>query len=375
MLRSPLNGQIQRQDGCTIDYALLPLPDGATLLSFADVTAAKRMERVLTERNEALIAADKLKNHFISHVSYELRTPLQTITGFHRTDDEPADRLADAAAARLSRHGSDGIRDPEGRHQRHSRPGRHRCWRARTQSGADQGAGMIEEVSSCRARAAGEGQSQARGFDRAVGDRDRGRRGPYPADARQLLSNAIGFSEAGKTVRLSCRKLGDDVLFTIEDEGVGIPKEDLPKVFERFVSRTQGSSHRGAGLGLPLVKSLAELHGGSVWIESEPGQGTSVHLRLPERGRAKAAGRARSKTSSPPRPRRARSSDRSADTASVLVNSGYGTCVEIAKCDGWLCAITRAETSRALNPRTPIGGAQSPSAVRCSDVEILPSTV
>ena len=61
----------------------------------------------------------------------------------------------------------------------------------------------------------------------------------------------------------------------------------MPKVFERFVSRAQGSSHRGAGLGLPLVKSLIELHGGSVWIESEPGKGTSVHLKLPEKGRVK----------------------------------------------------------------------------------------
>ena len=61
---------------------MAPLPDGATLITFADVTASKRIERALAERNEALVAADRLKSQFISHVSYELRTPLTNIIGF-----------------------------------------------------------------------------------------------------------------------------------------------------------------------------------------------------------------------------------------------------------------------------------------------------
>src|SRR5690606_10740685 len=65
-----------------INYAATPLPDGATLLAFADVTDRQRYERALVERNEALVASDRLKNQFIGHVSYELRTPLQTIIGF-----------------------------------------------------------------------------------------------------------------------------------------------------------------------------------------------------------------------------------------------------------------------------------------------------
>ncbi len=288
-LRSPLNGQIQRQDGSTIDYALLPLPDGATLLSFADVTAAKRMERVLTERNEALIAADKLKNQFISHVSYELRTPLQTITGFTELMLTPRTGLLTPRqrdylgtvlnASEALKSVINGILDlaviDAGALELHMAP--------------IKVSGLIEEASSAvRDRLTKAGLkldvSIARSVTEIVADEGRIRQ-----MLDNLLSNAIGFSEAGKTVRLSCRKLGDDVLFTIEDEGVGIPKDELPKIFERFVSRTQGSSHRGAGLGLPLVKSLAELHGGSVWIESEPGQGTSVHLKLPERGRTKTA--------------------------------------------------------------------------------------
>ena len=75
-------GQMVRADLSVIDYATTPLPDGGTLVTFADVTDSKRYERALLERNEALEVADQLKNKFISHVSYELRTPLTNIIGF-----------------------------------------------------------------------------------------------------------------------------------------------------------------------------------------------------------------------------------------------------------------------------------------------------
>ena len=71
-----------RRTNSTLDCAALPLPDGATLLTFLDVTASANVERALTERNEALVAAEKLPNDFVNHVSYELRTPLTNIIGF-----------------------------------------------------------------------------------------------------------------------------------------------------------------------------------------------------------------------------------------------------------------------------------------------------
>jgi signal transduction histidine kinase len=76
------------------------------------------------------------------------------------------------------------------------------------------------------------------------------------------------------------------MVFTVEDQGIGIPKDQQWRVFERFESRSHGSGHRGAGLGLSIVKALAELHGGTVSLESEPGLGTRVTVRLPESGRA-----------------------------------------------------------------------------------------
>ncbi|MBN8921395.1 MAG: PAS-domain containing protein, partial [Rhizobiales bacterium] len=80
--RLPISGRLERGDGSVIDCATLPLPDGATLVTLQDVTDTVNFERALRERNDALEAADDLKNDFIHHVSYELRTPLTNIIGF-----------------------------------------------------------------------------------------------------------------------------------------------------------------------------------------------------------------------------------------------------------------------------------------------------
>ena len=76
--------------------------------------------------------------------------------------------------------------------------------------------------------------------------------------------------------------------FAVEDKGVGIPKDQQQRVLERFESRSQGSKHRGAGLGLSIVKSLVELHGGAMTLESEPGRGHPRHRALPRERRAPA---------------------------------------------------------------------------------------
>ncbi len=96
-----------------------------------------------------------------------------------------------------------------------------------------------------------------------------------------LLANAIGFSPPGGRVMLSCRHDQAMLAFTVEDQGCGIPEEYQSAVFERFESRANGSGHRGAGLGLTIVRSLVELHGGRVMLASTPGRGTQVRALLP----------------------------------------------------------------------------------------------
>jgi signal transduction histidine kinase len=99
-----------------------------------------------------------------------------------------------------------------------------------------------------------------------------------------LLSNAIGYSEAGQTVTLAALRRDDEIVFKVSDQGRGIPPELLDKVFERFESHALNARHRGVGLGLSIVKAFVELHGGRVLIDSSPGAGTTVTCIFPIRG-------------------------------------------------------------------------------------------
>jgi signal transduction histidine kinase len=96
-----------------------------------------------------------------------------------------------------------------------------------------------------------------------------------------LLSNAVGFSPPGETVTLAAERTADAVLFAVTDRGPGIPPDMQDKVFEWFETNTTGSRHRGAGLGLSLVRSFVELHGGRIDIDSSAGCGTTVVCTFP----------------------------------------------------------------------------------------------
>ena len=273
--------QFDRLDGSVLACAVLPLPDGGTLLTYVDVSDAKHAERALIERAEALEAADRLKTAFISHVSYELRTPLTNIIGF-------SELLASPIAGPMNEKQHDYLNDI--------------LFSGRTLLAiiddildlATIDAGTLElKLSPVKVRDV---------IDQAVqGVEERLRQNKveldidvqpgieeFVADGRRvtqmlynLLSNAIGFSGAGGRIGLACGRENALIAFTIADQGVGIPADYQQAVFDRFESRAHGSSHRGAGLGLSIVKSLAELHGGTVSLDSAPGRGTRVKLLLP----------------------------------------------------------------------------------------------
>ena len=96
-----------------------------------------------------------------------------------------------------------------------------------------------------------------------------------------LLANAVGFSPHDAEVTISARRTQHRVTFTVTDSGPGIPPEVRDKVFDWFESHSHGSRHRGAGLGLSLVRSFVELHGGKVRVDSTVGKGTTFTCDFP----------------------------------------------------------------------------------------------
>ena len=97
-----------------------------------------------------------------------------------------------------------------------------------------------------------------------------------------LLSNAVNYAPASSTITLACRQRAEGVEFSVHDDGPGMPPEVLDTVFQRFESRINGGRRRGAGLGLSIVKSFVELHGGTVRIDSGKDRGTTVICLFPD---------------------------------------------------------------------------------------------
>jgi signal transduction histidine kinase len=276
--------RIACRDGSVLDCTTQPLPDGATLLTFIDTTANVNVERALTERNQALEEAEKLRNDFVHHVSYELRTPLTNIIGF-------IDLLSAGVAGPLNE-------------RQHEYAGHV----SRSSTSLLAIINNILDLASIDADALELEPEEVDIRDMIVaaseGVQDRLTEssvhlrlvamdgvGIFVADVKRirqilfnLLSNAIGFSEPGQTVTLAALRRDDDVIFKVSDEGRGIPPEAIAQVFDRFRSHTGGSRHRGAGLGLSIVRSLVELHGGQVLIDSVPGAGTTVTCIFPAQG-------------------------------------------------------------------------------------------
>jgi PAS domain S-box-containing protein len=95
-----------------------------------------------------------------------------------------------------------------------------------------------------------------------------------------LIGNAIKFTEQGGRITVGAKPCDGNVLFWVSDTGGGIETQDLPRLFERFW-QASGAQHKGAGLGLPIVKGIVEAHGGRIWVESAPTRGSTFYFTIP----------------------------------------------------------------------------------------------
>jgi signal transduction histidine kinase len=279
--RRDQHGQTELKSGVVLRYAIIHLPNGQVMMTFVDVTDSVKVERALKDKNEALRRADQLKNDFVQHVSYELRSPLTNIIGFTELLSLPTTGPLQPRQREYVEHiGSSssvlltivndildlatvdaGIMELEISEVRVDQT---------ITAAADLVADRLEE----HAIALRVDTAAAPKFFH--GDETRVRQILY-----NLLSNAVNYAPQSSTITLSCRQLAQGVEFAVHDDGPGMPPEILDTVFRRFEPRVNGGRKRGAGLGLSIVKSFVELHGGSVHIDTSAGAGTTVRCLFP----------------------------------------------------------------------------------------------
>jgi signal transduction histidine kinase len=244
---------------------------------------ADELEQKVADATERLRGLDRAKNEFLSVVAHELRTPLTALQGFSEillTRAVPPER-----AARFLHH-------------IHAEAGR--LARIVTElldlSRIEAGRGVELKREAVALREIIErnlelfaAEHRRHQFEWSLSEEaPRIEADPDAVDrmVKNLLSNAVKYSPRGGRVAVTGGPARDRVgmvELSVEDHGVGIPAEDLPRIFERYVrvANAETTSVRGLGLGLCLVRTLVEAHGGSVEVESLPGKGSKFRLLLP----------------------------------------------------------------------------------------------
>ncbi|MGQ0559726.1 MAG: ATP-binding protein [Sphingosinicella sp.] len=281
--RTQRSGRVAMADGREFEFAAVPLPDGNALFTMLDITDSRRVEAALRDRTEALEEADRLKTAFVANMSYELRTPLTTIAGF-------AEMLANGYGGKLPKTAADYV---TAINESVFRLGA-LIDNVLDLTQSDMGSLLLAEddvdlVFLCSEHAAKfADQASEKGIELAVEVEETV--GRVTGDTRRLgqalghvIANAIAYTDSGGQVRLHAEGSADEARITVADNGRGIEATDLARVFDRFrrLMEGQSGSSGSVGLGLPLARQYIEAHGGQVELQSEPGKGTKVTIRLP----------------------------------------------------------------------------------------------
>lgn len=252
----------------------------AVLGNVLDITTHKQLERRMVEYEEL----DRLKTNLLSTVSHELRTPLAVIKGYSTllldydrrlVEEEKQQHLSsiDRATDRLTElveHLLD-------------------------MSRLDAGLLRLEKVPTSISKLIGEAVAEAQLTAPAgrVTSRVNGKLPRVNIDARRirqvldnLVDNAIKYSGDGSKVVIEAEETESELRISVTDRGIGIPPEDIDKVFDRMYRAEQRLSQgsQGLGLGLSVCKGMVEAHGGRIWVESQVGAGSTFHFTLPVAG-------------------------------------------------------------------------------------------
>ncbi|SMH53808.1 sensor histidine kinase [Azospirillum agricola] len=281
---------VQRADGTPFPVELSVSAseiDGRRLYTgiIRDVTERRRIEAEIIAAKEAAEAADRAKSVFVATMSHELRTPLNAVIGFAQLmemrlrDPASLDRCIEYTSS-IRQSGEqllaiiDDILDM-----------------ARVEAGGLVLAAGPVDLSALVTQTVAQMEFQAARVSVAVEQRCDGDLPPIRGDERRLrqalcnlLSNAIKFSHPDGVVTVSAGLAADGgVELVVRDHGIGLEPGDIPKALAAFVQLDQSMTRRyeGLGLGLPLSQRLIEAHGGTLTLDSRPGEGCTATIRLP----------------------------------------------------------------------------------------------
>lgn len=269
--------RFERADGSVVDCTSVPLPDGATLLTFSDVTDSTLVERSLREKNEALEDADRMKTEFLANVSYELRSPLTSISGF-------SEMLKGRYVGELNAVQQDYIESIYASSQHLGAMIGNIIDLASIEAGYltierqtfSLRTALDETLALLGERMRMQDVVLKRAIDEGIDD--------VNADEVRikqilfnLISNAVKMSKQKGEVAIAITREGERGLcLSIEDKGRGLSlAEAMPETPGRV-------RHDPVDLGLSIAKRFVELHGGSMDIASEPGKGTRITCRIPD---------------------------------------------------------------------------------------------
>jgi len=249
----------------------------ALLIFDADVTERKLAEAKMFEYEEL----NRLKGNLLSTVSHELRTPLSTIKGYSTMLIDYDRRLK-----REEKH--DYLEAIDKATDRLTELVDHLLDMSRLDAGLLRLDKTSTDVTTLLRTAVAEARLRMPGYnivlnlpEAVLSANADGRRIRQVVD--NLIDNAIKYSEEGTTVTVEARKQNSEMVFSVTDQGMGIPREEHDKVFDRMYRLEQRLAHDpgGMGLGLALCKALVEVHSGRIWVESKVGKGSKFSFTLP----------------------------------------------------------------------------------------------
>jgi len=280
--RQQRGGRVAFADGRHFEFAGVPLPDGNALFTMLDITDSRRAEQALRDRADALEATDKVKTAFVANMSYELRTPLTSISGFAEMlhggyagkMTKQAEGYVGAILESVERLGLlvDDVLDL-------------------TRAESDRGETDRSDVDlATTVRAAAETilpSAKRRKLDFAVEvgrstGRVNGNAKRLKEVVEHLLRHAVAATPDGGRVLLHTDGNATSARIVVSDDGLGMNAEAVAHAFDRF-AESKPIGDRALGLGLPLAKQFVEAHGGTIELVSEPGEGTLITVELPRR--------------------------------------------------------------------------------------------